>query len=128
MKIIIAGTRTITDWILVNSTINNCPFITKITEEVSGCEPNGVDRLGERWATIHHIPIKRFPAQWKAYRNRAEPIRNKHMAEYVGWDGGLIAIWDGKSTGTGGMIELAKRYINPENIHVVITASEIEVM
>jgi len=125
MKIVIAGTRTIVDWILVSSIINNCPFINLITKEVSGCEPNGVDRLGEKWATLHDIPIIRFPPQWKAYGKRAGPIRNKQMAEYAD---GLIAIWDGKSFGTGGMIKLARKYMQPQFIHVVIAPRDVEVI
>lgn len=80
-------------------------FKEEVTEVVSGCA-RGVDRLGEQWAQMRSIPIKRFPANWDRDGRSAGPIRNRQMANYAE---ALVAIWDGESKGTKNMIEEAER-------------------
>ena len=60
------------------------------------------------WNWINKIPIKYFPADWKKHGINAGFIRNALMCDYVGPNGGLIALWDGKSKGTKKIIDLAK--------------------
>jgi len=103
MKVIIAGSRTITDIELVEKAIEDSPF--DITEVVTGCA-RGVDTLGIKFAWEHMIPKKEFPADWDKYGKAAGFIRNKQMAEYAD---ALIAVWDGKSKGTAHMIDIAKK-------------------
>ena len=103
MKVIIAGSRTITDCTIVSEAISKAGF--DITEIVSGGAV-GVDRCGEWYAAHHNIPIKRFLADWRRYGRKAGPIRNGQMADYAD---ALVAVWDGASTGTKNMIELAER-------------------
>lgn len=112
MKTIIAGSRGITDYNQVLRAIAGADW--EITEVVSGCA-RGVDYLGERWAQENDIPIERFPARWKEHGNSAGPIRNAEMARYAD---ALIALWDGESRGTRGMILIAHR--RKLRIHVVI--------
>ena len=100
MKVIIAGSRTITDYNVVFSAIRNSGY--KITEVVSG-GAKGVDRLGERYAHENGIPVKRFLPDWRELGKAAGPVRNADMAEYAD---ALIAIWDGKSAGTRHMIQI----------------------
>lgn len=92
----------------------------KITEVVSGKEPNGVDSLGEQWADENNIPVKEFPAEWnnlklpgadirlnkwkKKYVHNAGFLRNQDMADYAD---ALIAI-PGQGGGTHDMIKRAK--------------------
>jgi hypothetical protein len=106
MKVIIAGSRTITDFALVENAIKESGF--EITEVVSGgCA--GPDQLGERWAAINNIPVKVFPADWETYGKAAGPMRNERMAAY---GEALIVCWDGKSKGTANMVENAlERYL-----------------
>lgn len=75
-----------------------------ITEVVSG-GAKGVDTLGETWAIKNGVSIKRFPAEWEKYGISAGHIRNRKMGDYAD---ALIAIWDGNSKGTKGMIDYAK--------------------
>lgn len=103
MKTIIAGSRSITFYDRVEVATRLCPW--NITEVVSGTA-YGVDKLGERWALYHNTPLKRFPADWNKFGKRAGYLRNEQMADYAD---ALIAIWDGKSKGTGHMIDIAKR-------------------
>jgi iron-sulfur cluster assembly protein len=87
-----------------------------ITEVVSGRNGkrnakgevvSGTDLLGEEWAEDHNLPIDPYPADWTKYGKGAGPIRNGVMARDSGAEG-LIALWDGKSTGTKNMIEQAE--------------------
>jgi hypothetical protein len=103
VKVIIAGSRSINDFSIVEEAIRDSQF--PITEVVSG-GARGVDKLGEEWADKNMVPIKKFPAQWGKYGKSAGPIRNREMAEYAD---ALISIWDGNSRGTMSMVREAKR-------------------
>lgn len=103
MKIIIAGSREITSFSLLKDAIAQNDF--SIGEVVSGCA-RGVDKLGERWATEHGIPIKRMRANWGKFGAAAGQYRNWEMAEYAD---GLLALWDEESRGTLHMIDCMKR-------------------
>ena len=109
MKVIIAGSRTVTDPDLVERAVVNSGF--HVTEVVSG-GARGVDLLGERWVRECRVPIKRFNAEWDKYGKSAGYIRNRQMAQYVHENdpngGALIAIWNGYSPGTKGMIKDAR--------------------
>jgi hypothetical protein len=100
MKVIIAGSRGITDYNTVLKAIEESGF--KITVVISG-EAIGVDKLGEEYAKNNNLPIKRFPANWNKFGKSAGYVRNKEMS--VEGDA-LIAIWNG-SPGTRHMINIA---------------------
>lgn len=102
MKVIIAGSRTFTDYSIVEQAIKDSGF--EITQVVSGAA-HGVDTLGQHWAQRNGKTIKFFPAKWKTHGKAAGPIRNREMAEYAE---ALIAIWDGESRGTANMIKNAQ--------------------
>lgn len=97
MKVIIAGSRDISDRDLVEIGVNFSGF--DITEVVSG-GARGVDYLGEQWANEHGIPITKFRPNWKMGK-LAGKFRNIEMAQYAH---ALIAVWDGMSPGTAHMI------------------------
>jgi len=101
MKTIIAGSRLLTDPIHLHDALQLCQWT--ITEVVSGGAP-GVDTLGEHYAAANRIPVKLFPANWHKYGRSAGPRRNQQMAEY---SQALLAVWDGKSSGTKDMIRRA---------------------
>jgi len=106
MKVIIAGSRTITDQAMVRCIIEDILEKTdlEITEVVSG-NARGVDICGECYADEEGIPIKAFPVTKEAYTmlgNFAPLARNSKMADYAD---ALIAIWDGQSRGTKDMID-----------------------
>lgn len=103
MKVIIAGSRDIDDYSLVERAVEKSGF--EITEVVSG-GARGVDFLGEQWALNNNVQTTAFPAQWAAYGRAAGHMRNEKMAQYAD---ALIAVWDGKSSGTRNMIENAKK-------------------
>lgn len=103
MKVIIAGTRTFTDYEKLSAFCDKVLSNQKEVEVVSGCS-KGADLLGERYAKERGFSIKRFPADWNLYGKRAGPLRNSAMATYAD---ALIAFWDGQSRGTQNMINLA---------------------
>lgn len=103
MKVIIAGSRSITNTELLKEIIEKSKF--DISEVVCG-DANGVDELGNQWAIENNLPVKHFPANWAKYGKAAGFIRNSEMAEY---GDALIVLWDGFSSGTKMMIELAKK-------------------
>ena len=101
MKTIIAGSRE----------FNNLNMVIEkmkehiITLVISG-HARGADMLGEIAANRLGIPVQMFPADWQTYGKRAGYLRNEVMAEHAD---ALIAFWDGRSSGTKHMIDIAKR-------------------
>ena len=103
MKVVIAGSRDITDYDILLKAIKECPF--EITEVISG-RARGVDTLGEKYAEDYGLKLHLFPADWKKYRNAAGPIRNAQMADFADV---VLCVWDGKSSGTKDMMNQAKK-------------------
>lgn len=105
MRIIIAGSRSATYPDLQKAMLK-CDWKEFISCVLSGMA-KGADKHGEQWALNRVIPIEHHPADWDTFNKAAGPIRNEEMARNAH---GLIAIWDGRSNGTGDMILKARRY------------------
>lgn len=103
MRVIIAGSRTITNYNILESAVYNSQFV--ITEVVSGGAA-GVDTLAIEYAYENDLLLTVFLANWEKYGRRAGLQRNHTMAKNAD---ALIAIWDGQSRGTANMIEEATR-------------------
>lgn len=104
MKIIIAGSRTITQYDILEYAIQQSGLT--ISEVVSGCA-NGVDKLGMMYARNNNLPLKKFPVDWNQFGKSAGFKRNIDMAKYAD---ALLAIWDQQSRGTLHMIQTAKKH------------------
>jgi hypothetical protein len=102
MKLVIFGSREITDMSHLEAAIEAAGVLPQVTEIVSG-GARGVDTLAIAYAKAHGLPYKIFPADWQKYGYRAGPLRNKQMANYADYG---VAIWDGQSRGTKNMIDL----------------------
>lgn len=117
MKVIIAGSRQFAAQhpyvYYVADAYTKSGFVA--SEIVSGTA-RGIDLAGEQFAQERKIPIKRFPANWERDGKAAGHIRNRQMADYAD---ALIAIWDGSSRGTKGMIEYAKSKGLKVYVHLV---------
>ena len=134
LKVIIAGSRSITDYSLIKRVMDELVRTNglKVAEVVSG-KARGVDTLGEQWANGNNIPVKPFPADWsvptdpvnystmtkagklvvktnaagKKYNALGGFNRNEEMAVY---GHALVLFWDGKSTGSADMLERANNH------------------
>lgn len=115
---IIAGSRNITDYNVCYSAccktlwaLKNDNLISSFNElEIISGAARGADTLGEIFAHSYNVTLTKFPADWEKYGKAAGYIRNKQMAEYASQSecGVLLALWDGRSSGTMYMINLAK--------------------
>jgi hypothetical protein len=126
---IIAGSRGITSMAALYAAIDASGFT--ITEVVSGMAERSPDMLGVGYARTKGIPYKPFPALWEnldapwvvvgrrrdgsQFNKVAGLARNQEMADYVVAHargigrGQLLALWDGRSTGTDDMIKRATK-------------------
>lgn len=127
MRIIIAGSRDITDIRYVRKALKLIAEKGYTPSEVVCGMARGVDLLGKQWAEENDIPVKEFPAKWddlkapganvrvnrwgNSYNATAGHLRNAEMAWYAAEEGPengcLVAIWDGQSRGTQNMIDTA---------------------
>ncbi len=110
MKVVVAGSRTIDDALIVESAISLSGW--QITELVTGMA-RGVDRAAKDYAVKYDIPTKEFPV--RSSNAQVYHIRNHEMAQYAD---ALILIWDGKSPGSRSMKQAMVRQGKP--IHEVI--------
>jgi len=102
MRVIVAGSRSVSDFTLVSWVIEQSGF--PISELVSG-GARGVDRLGERYALERGIPVRVFPARWARYGRQAGFFRNSAMALYAD---ALVLVWQGSSRGSALMLRIAQ--------------------
>ena len=89
-------------------------------------EARGPDTWGRLWAEQQGIPVISYPADWERYGRSAGMIRNREM---IGASDAVLALWDGKSKGTGQAIKIARRwgisvYLAGETVLVGETVAE----
>lgn len=105
MKVIVAGSRTFTDYSLVKEALDALYDETDI-EIVSGTA-RGADKMGERWAKENGKTVHEFFPDWDGLGKSAGYKRNEDMAKFAD---ACICFYNGKSPGTKHMINLAKQY------------------
>ena len=106
MRLIIAGSRDITDYELVKKEIEKA--IEKIGQKPTeiGCGmARGVDECGYRWAKENGIKIKEFYAEWEKEGLSAGYKRNCRMG---GWGQALIIVHHG-TKGSTHMLNIARK-------------------
>ncbi len=82
MKILIAGSRTITDMDILLKVIKLSGYKITSSDEIVSGGARGVDTLAEIYAKNNGIPIKIFKPDWDKYGKSAGVIRNYEMAKY----------------------------------------------
>ena len=117
-RVVIAGCRNYTNYEEAKQYIDFC--ISNIRQGnniiiLSGCA-SGADAIGERYAKENGFKVEKYPADWEIYGKSAGPRRNKQMAEASDY---VICFWDGKSSGTRSMLELAKKCNKPVKIKTI---------
>lgn len=130
MIVIIAGSRNVTDFKLVKEAVEASPFKGKITQIVSG-GAGGVDTLGEQYAAMNGIEVRKFIPKWNAldhpdamiktnkfgkeYDAKAGFRRNGEMAAYAD---ALVAVFEGSETpGTDDMVKQMTETGKPVFVH-----------
>ena len=110
IKLIIAGSRSITDRALVYSIINEFYQEHDIDEVICGMA-DGVDILGKQWAEDSGHAYKEMPVLPSEKWCGGPCQRNQRMADYAreSGNGGLLLIWDGESPGSADMLKRAKK-------------------
>lgn len=131
MIVIIAGSRSFNDIALVRTAVQESGWRGRIQQIISG-GARGIDTLAERFAHEQVIPSVVVPADWAnisvpgavirynargTYNAAAGMRRNEQMARIAtqaaqrrGCTVGLILIWDGSSSGSAAMRQVALRH------------------
>lgn len=104
--IIVAGSRGFNNYPLL------CQRLDSLLKNKNPCDivivsgtAKGADQLGERYAQERGYQLWRFPADWDRLGKRAGYERNVQMADH---SDALVCFWDGQSSGTEHMINIAK--------------------
>jgi hypothetical protein len=117
MRIIIAGSRTFTDY---KTFCFVCDDIIRKEEwdevEIVSGGAKGADKMGERFANSSDYKLTVFPADWETNGKKAGYLRNQEMAHY---SDALIAFWDGESKGTKHMINIARERALEVYVHKI---------
>ena len=99
MKLLIAGSRSITDFDLT-------PYISDdVTEIISG-GADGIDTLAEKYADEHKLSKHILRPEYSKYGKAAPILRNHVMVDLAD---AVLVIWDGKSRGTRSTVNYAKK-------------------
>jgi len=113
MKLAIVGSRTFTDYELLEEIILANYDIGSIEQIISG-GAGGADTLAEKFSDKYKIPKLIFKPDWKLYGKKAGLIRNDLI---IGNADEVIAFWDGISKGTQYSINFAKKNNKKTIVH-----------
>lgn len=108
-RVIVTGSRCFNDFGFLKQELDklfneNEEFVGKEIKIISGVAL-GTDALAIDYANKHKLTKTLFPANWKRYPRIAGFLRNEDMLSVATH---LVAFWDGKSSGTRHMVEIAK--------------------
>lgn len=109
MKLLIAGSRSITDFDI-------SPYIPADTEMIISGGASGVDAIAEQYADKKKISKLIMRPQYNLYRRAAPIKRNKSMVELCDK---VLIFWDGVSKGTKYTIDYANKLGKPIDVITV---------
>lgn len=111
---LVVGSRSFQDYPLMVEKLDK--FLANYTDIciVSG-GAKGADELAEIYALERDYELKVMKADWARYGRSAGHKRNVEMNKFISQfeHRGVVAFWDGKSSGTQSNFEYAKKYNNP---------------
>ena len=99
MKLLIAGSRSITDFDLAK-------YIDEDVDVLLSGGAKGIDALAEEFADKNRLSKIILRPKYKIYGKGAPIKRNEELVKMADK---ILAVWDGKSKGTEHTIELAKK-------------------
>ena len=111
-RVIIAGSREFDNFELLKIKCDQFLGGDKNWEVVSGTA-RGADRLGEKYAKLRGLPVKKFQANWELHGKSAGYKRNKQMAVYAD---AAIVFHMNNSRGSQHMIDIAEEMKLPIRI------------
>lgn len=109
MKCIVAGSRSIDSYPLVEKAIHKAGFLPHTQFIVSG-GADGVDKLGETFSERNKLSLIRMLPDWDRHGRSAGFRRNFQMGVMADV---LVAIWDGSSKGTAHMFKIMTKLGKP---------------
>lgn len=104
-KVIIAGSRNYNNFEELTTVMDKFLKDKEEVEIIVG-GAKGADTLGEMYANMRDIPVRKFLPEWSKYGKAAGRRRNEVMGLEAD---ACVCFWDGESTGTALMIQVAKR-------------------
>lgn len=104
MRVIVCGSRGWSNRDLIAEVLAELPGDTTLVHGAA----KGADRIAEQEGQKLGFLIEPWPALWDDHGKRAGLIRNEQMA-VMGADL-CLAFWDGRSTGTQHMTEMAAKH------------------
>ena len=103
MKLLIAGSRSITDFDL-------SPYIPPGVDTVISGGAGRIDDLAERYADVHRLSKYIVRPRYDLYGRAAPLKRNEQMVDMAD---AVLVIWDGHSKGTQYTLKYAKETNKP---------------
>ena len=108
-RVIVAGSRGFFEYDLMSRELDKLfneskEFTGRNIKIISGLA-DGADSLAIRYADERKLTKILFPANWKRFSRVAGFLRNEDMLSVATH---LVVFWDGTSSGTNHMIEIAK--------------------
>ena len=107
MKLLIAGSRTFTDYQKLCQVL--APDRHRIAQVLTG-GARGADALGKRWAWSKQVPWKGFKADWERFGKSAGVRRNDQMAQAGDV---LVVFGNTPSPGTAHLIQCVRQRGKP---------------
>lgn len=77
-------------------------YLPKDTTEIVSGGARGIDACAQEYARVNGIKLTEFLPEYEKYRRGAPLKRNLQIIDYADM---VIAFWDGKSRGTGYVID-----------------------
>lgn len=111
MKLLICGSRKIARMSLLHECLDVFPHTGIVGTIISG-GAKGVDKLAIDYAKEYGIKPVEIEADWYpngSYDPGAGYKRNRIMLDLLNQDDVVLALWDGKSSGTKDMINISKK-------------------
>ena len=106
MKLMIAGSRSITDFDL-------SPYVSADVDTIICGGASGVDSLAERYADLNRLSKYVLRPRYKLYGRYAPLRRNEEMVRMAD---AVLIIWDGSSKGTEYTLNYAKKTDKPVTV------------
>ncbi len=107
-SILVCGSRTFTNWELMQCTLNEANQRSEVSRVIHGGAA-GADRMGGRWGKMMALDVVEVLPEWGKYGLSAGYKRNLVMLDMLDVEllGEVVAFWDGTSRGTKHTIQHA---------------------